>query len=108
MFSDKRRKEKLDEEGDKATLYEEIGRLKIELDWLKNLAFSSEKKRMLIEPGGSQLSIFRQCELLGISRSGYYYSPRGISEKDLWIMRLIDDEYTRHPFYGARNLSDWL
>jgi putative transposase len=74
----------------------------------KNLDFNPEEKRGLVEPNNFQLSITRQCELLGISRSGYYYSPCGISEKDLWIMRLIDEEYTRHPFYGARNLSDWL
>ena len=110
IFSDRRRKKKVDDEDVKAKLYEEIGRLKIELDWLKkNLDFSPEEKRVLVEPNNFQLSITRQCELLGISRSGYYYyEPCGIPERDLLIMRMIDEEYTRHPFYGARNLSDWL
>jgi len=82
IFADKRCR-KWNEEEDKIKLYKEIDRLKYELDWLRNkLNFSSEEKRMLIERGRSQLSISRQCELLGLSRSGYYYEPRGVSEKD--------------------------
>jgi putative transposase len=45
---------------------------------------------------------------LGLSRSGYYYHPRAESEETLLLLRLIDEEYTRHPFYGTRRLSDWL
>jgi putative transposase len=63
---------------------------------------------MLVDGDHPTLSISRQCELLGLSRSGYYYSPRGINERDLAIMRLIDEEYTRHPFYGSRRMRDWL
>lgn len=63
---------------------------------------------MLIERDHPTLSITRQCELLGLSRPGYYYSPQGISERDLTIMRLIDEEYTRHPFYGSRRMRDWI
>jgi putative transposase len=62
----------------------------------------------MVEPGNLRISVTRQCELLGISRSSYYYKERPPSEKDLTQMRLIDEEYTRHPFYGARRLSDWL
>ena len=54
------------------------------------------------------MSVSRQCELLGLSRSGYYYRSRPVSEEDLWLMQLIDEEYTRHPFYGTRRLADWL
>ena len=61
-----------------------------------------------MEPENQQVSIGRQCELLGISRAGYYYNPRPVSNEDLLITRLLDEEYTRHPFYGARRLSDWL
>jgi len=46
--------------------------------------------------------------LLGISRAAYYYRPRPVSNENLLIMRLLDEEYTRHPFYGARRLSDWV
>jgi len=62
----------------------------------------------LIDKANKHISIFRQCELLGLSRGAYYYQPRPVSEKDLHLMRLIDEEYTRHPFYGSRRLSDWL
>jgi len=62
----------------------------------------------VVEPGNKRISITRQCHLLGLSRSGYYYQPHPVSEKDLEHMRLIDEEYTRHPFYGTRRLSDWL
>ena len=62
----------------------------------------------MIEPGNARLSVSRQCELLGMSCSGYYYRPHPVSEEDLLLLRLIDEEYTRHPFYGTRRLSDWL
>jgi putative transposase len=54
------------------------------------------------------LSIKRQCWLLGISRSGLYYQPAGISAEDLTIMRLIDRQYLSTPFYGARRMAVWL
>lgn len=62
----------------------------------------------MVEPGNGRLSVARQCELLGLSRSGYYYRSRPVSKDDLWLMQLIDEEYTRHPFFGTRRLADWL
>ena len=62
----------------------------------------------MIEPGNPQLSVTRQCALLGLSRSGYYYQARPVSAEDLRLMQLIDEEYTRHPFFGTRRLADWL
>jgi putative transposase len=46
--------------------------------------------------------------LLDISRSGLYYQPKGISEKDLTLMNLIDRQYLVTPFYGARKISACL
>ena len=63
---------------------------------------------MLIEKDHPEISIKQQCSLLGLCRSGYYYSPQGLSEKDLVLMRLIDEQYTRCPFYGSRRMRDWL
>jgi putative transposase len=57
---------------------------------------------------GSDFSIRRQCSLLGISRSGLYYQPRGAFEGDVEIMRLIDEQYTGSPFYGVERMSAWL
>ena len=54
------------------------------------------------------LSVVRQCKLLYISRSGLYYQPRGISEEDLTLMKLIDRQYLATPFYGARKIAAWL
>jgi len=59
----------------------------------------------LIEPAHPQISISRQCELLGISRSGYYYQPAQESPENLALMRLIDREFTARPFYGSRRMT---
>ena len=92
-----------------AQLYEEIGRLKIENDFLKKKLPSSLKaKRGLIEPNHPQLSLRRQCHLVDLHRSGYYYEPAKESEENLHLMRLIDEEYMRHPFLGSRRLCDYL
>ena len=55
-----------------------------------------------------QLSVRRQCELLGLSRSSLYYEPAAESAANLRLMRLIDQEYTAHPFQGSRRLTRWL
>ena len=62
----------------------------------------------MIEPDNQEITIGRQCELLCISRSGYYYEPKGENAYNHQIMRLIDEKYTRHPFYGSRRLTAWL
>jgi putative transposase len=61
-----------------------------------------------VEPGHPEISLRRQCELLGVNRSGLYYEPVGESAENLLLMRLIDQEYTRHPFLGSRRLVVWL
>jgi putative transposase len=57
---------------------------------------------------GESLSVVRQCQLLGISRSGLYYQPKEIYEEDLTLMKLIDRQYLVTPFYGARKMAAWL
>jgi putative transposase len=47
----------------------------------------------------------RQAELLDLSRSSVYYTPRPISERDLKLMRRLDDLHLQWPFYGARKLA---
>ena len=69
---------------------------------------STEERRGLVEPGHAEISVRRQCELLGVNRSGLYYQPLGESAENLKLMRLIDEEYTRRPFYGSRKMLRWL
>ena len=88
-----------------ASLYEEIGRLKMELDWVKKLRVSAEEKRRWIDPGHPELSIRRQCALLGLSRASFYYESAQESPEDLALMRRIDAQYTRTPFYGSRRMT---
>jgi putative transposase len=54
------------------------------------------------------LSVRRQCELLGLSRSSLYYGPAPETAEDLRLMRLIDEQYTACPFYGSRRMTAWL
>jgi putative transposase len=65
-------------------------------------------KRALIEPEHTQLSVLRQCALLGMARSSWYYTPHGESAENLDLMRKLDEQYTRTPFYGVRRMTAWL
>jgi putative transposase len=53
-------------------------------------------------------SVAHQCTLLDISRSGLYYQPKGISEEELILMKLLECQYLATPFYGARKIAAWL
>jgi putative transposase len=64
-------------------------------------------KRAMIDRG-LDITISRQCELLEIHRSGLYYAPVPESEENLQLMRLLDEQYLRTPFYGVRRLTKLL
>jgi len=49
--------------------------------------------------------VYRQCELIGLARSSYYYKPRYFRDDELTMMRLIDKQYTKTPFYGIRRIT---
>nr|WP_238389285.1 IS3 family transposase [Urbifossiella limnaea] len=92
-----------------AELFEQIGRLKVELDWVKKkLPPSADARRALIDEDHPELSIRRQCELVGLNRSTRYYEPTPETPENLELMRLIDQEYTAHPFFGSRKITQWL
>lgn len=65
------------------------------------------QKQALISPC-TNLSLRRQCELLGVARSAYYYTPVGESPENLTLMRLIDELYLAYPFFGARRMLTHL
>jgi putative transposase len=69
---------------------------------------SVERRRQMIEPEHPQLSIARQCELVSISRSGFYYRPAGETPLNLEVMRLIDAQFLETPWYGSRQMARHL
>ena len=58
----------------------------------------------MLEAVYPELSVRRQCALLGLSRSSLYYEPA----ENLRLMRRIDREYTAPPFLGSRRMTAWL
>jgi putative transposase len=65
-------------------------------------------KREKIEREHPMISISRQCDLVDLSRSSFYYRSLGEDEYNLHLMRLLDEQFTRTPFYGARKMRTWL
>ena len=96
-------------EAETEALFAQIGRQKVELDWLKKkLACPIEELRLLVERDHPEITMRRQCELLGVNRAGLHYQEAGESEENLRLMRLLDEQYTRTPFYGSRKMVEWL
>lgn len=62
-------------------------------------------KRSLIDKGHKKLSISRQCELLELNWSNYYFKPKGLGPEDYAIMRKMDEIFTEHPYYGTRRMK---
>ena len=67
-----------------------------------------EQKRRSIEPGHAKISIVRQCELLGLNRSSVYYQSQPETEYNEYLMRLLDEQYIKTPFYGVAKMTAWL
>ena len=59
----------------------------------------------MIEPNLKGLSVGKRCALLSISRSSFYYEPKGESEMNLDLMRVIDKQFLETPFYGVRQMT---
>ncbi len=62
----------------------------------------------MVEPSNEKISVLRQCQLLGLNRTGLYYRSRTQSVEDGELMRLIDKQYTLTPFYGYRRMTVYL
>jgi len=109
IFSRRRQNEQQDQEELTSQLYQQIGRLKVELDWLKkNLDLTVEQKRKAVEPNNKKIPVYRQCELLGLNRSSLYYQPTGETEYNERLMELIDEQYVKTPFYGIDKMTERL
>jgi putative transposase len=66
------------------------------------------RKRALVRQSGSDPSICRQCELLGLNRSSFYLRPAAESEENLRLTRVIDEQFLKTPFYGSRRMTACL
>ena len=92
-----------------AELYEQIGRLKMELEWLKkNCPLRFRERRRMVDMTTPTLSVRRQGQLLGLNRSSFYYQAVPEPGLNLHLMRLIDKQFLRTPFYGWRKMTAYL
>ena len=92
-------------------LHAKIGQLTIRARFfgqgLRSLSFDRRKEK--VESNHHQgLSIARQCEILGISRSSFYYEAKGENPLNLKFMRMIDEQFLETPWYGSRQMARWL
>jgi putative transposase len=69
---------------------------------------SSARRREMVDTSHLQLSVRKQCKLLDLPRSTYYYQPQGESEGNLELMRVIDKLVTDLPFMGSRQMRHML
>ncbi|MGB7010154.1 MAG: IS3 family transposase [Pseudolabrys sp.] len=110
VFSNGADRERQDRESEVRDLHAKIGQLMVERDFLAGglKPMSRGERKAMITPGHSDLSLSRQCRLLSISRSSFYYGPRGESPENLALMRRIDELFLRYPFYGSRQMARQL
>ncbi|WJW65885.1 IS3 family transposase (plasmid) [Candidatus Chlorohelix allophototropha] len=98
-------------EQEKEQLYAEIGRLTTPLRWLGKKvkqALPRSVRLSLIETQKAELSLSKQSELLGISRSSLYYRSVAPTEREIELKHRIDEIYTVYPFYGYRRIHQQL
>lgn len=108
LFTDNGRRKEKEKNLFIEELCREIGQLNVELDWLKkNLDLEVKEKVLLIERQSRALSVKRQVEFSGVTRSRMYYEPR-TDPYDLELMHLTDEQYTKTPFYGSRRMREAL
>jgi hypothetical protein len=105
----------VDESSPEDKLYGDIGRLKMEVDWLKKAGAVSREARLgWIEAGHEKLPLTRQCELASVPHATVYrlidaaFRQACQDESDLKLRALIDQQYTSRPFYGSRCMVVFL
>jgi putative transposase len=62
----------------------------------------------MVVPRHHRLSVARQCDLVGIARSSYYYTGKGETPLNLKLMKMIDEKFLDRPYYGQRQMARWL
>ncbi|MEX5517182.1 IS3 family transposase [Pseudophaeobacter sp. 1A09344] len=87
-------------------LHAKIGELAVANDFLsRKLKPDRQVRRKMIEPANANLPIGKQCKLLSISRSSFYYQPKGETALNLMLMRRIDEQFLETPFFGVRQMT---
>ena len=88
-------------------LYTQIGQLTVERDFLSRRvrAMNRAEGVAMVERGRAELSVRRQCALLGLPRSGIYRKPAAPDPGELALMRWLDEQYLATPFYGSRRMT---
>jgi len=107
-FDKESKKKDINENDEKLdNLYSQIGKLQIEKEFLKKKISANIRDRTkLIEKDIKMLTITEQCNLLGISRTAYYYKgKRNINKKDIELSKEIINTLEKIPFYGYRKIS---
>jgi len=64
--------------------------------------------RTLVDPMHERINIERQCEILGLTRSLWYYKPQTVDADDMRLMNLMDEQFLKTPFYGVLRMTEWL
>jgi len=72
------------------------------------LIIPAEEKRKWLITSHEKLSIRQQTQILGLNRSSLYYKPIGISSYNILLMNLLDEQYTKTPFYGVEKMTIFL
>jgi len=106
----KKTKDKEDGQAKEAELFQQIGRLQMELEWLKKnpSCCDAHELRKLVDHDHAVLSVSRQCALLGLPRSTLYYRPTPVRVSTLRIMARIDALYLEDPCSGSRRMVGYL
>ncbi|MCP4606223.1 MAG: IS3 family transposase [Proteobacteria bacterium] len=107
VFASKRERKQKDSEAQIKELHAKIGELTVERDFLGQSlrTLSPARRKKIVEPGHQRLSIVRQCKLLSISRSSCYYQAKGENPLNLKLLRQIDEQFLKTPWYGSRQMS---
>ena len=66
---------------------------------------SHDRRVGLVDGSHPRLSIVRQCALVGIARSSYYYTGTGEKPLNLELMRIMDEQFLKTPWYGSRQMA---
>ena len=110
VFKKSNPNEALEENIDIEKLHAQIGQLKVENDFLKNLqeAGNMNSRYHMVKPETRLLSIRKQCDLLSVSRNRLYYKPVAEKPENIKMMQIMDKHLLYHPTEGVCSMVYYL